>query len=265
MLAMLRRFAAGILSTALIALVVIAQSASAADAKSLKALLIAGGCCHEYDKQTEILKKGLEARANVEVTIVYTPDKSTAARFDIYENPDWADGYDVVIHDECTSDVKDMPYVQNILNAHKKGIPAVNLHCAMHCYRVGTNDWFEFVGIQSTGHGPQLPIGITFVDKEHPITKGLADWTTINEELYNNVKVLDSAKPLARGKQRFEKGDTDFVVAWANQYGKTRVFSTTIGHNTDTVADARYLDLVARGLLWSCDKLNGDYQKAQAK
>ncbi|MGH7135711.1 MAG: ThuA domain-containing protein [Pirellulales bacterium] len=243
----------------------IARTADAADAKPLKALLIAGGCCHDYGVQKDLLKQGLESRANLEVTIVYTPNKEKDARFDIYENPDWAKGYDVVIHDECTSAVTDMPYVQNILNAHKSGVPAVNLHCAMHCYRTGTNDWFEFVGIQSTGHGPQLPIGIEFVNKDHPITHGLADWTTINEELYNNVKVLDTAQPLARGKQKLEKGPKDFVVAWTNQYGKTRVLSTTIGHNNDTVADDRYLNLVTRGLLWSCDKLNDDYLKVHAK
>ncbi|HWB13657.1 MAG TPA: ThuA domain-containing protein [Pirellulales bacterium] len=242
---------------------IVATRAAAGDGKPLKALLIAGGCCHDYAKQKDILKEGLEKRVNVEVTIVYSPDTSTQARFDIYKDPNWAKGYDVVIHDECTSDVKDIPYVRNILNAHKGGVPAVNLHCAMHCYRVDTNDWFAFVGIQSARHGPQLPIAITFVDKDHPVTHGLADWTTVNEELYNNVKVLDSATPLARGKQKLENGEDDFVVAWANQYGKTRVFSTTIGHNTATVADSRYLDLVARGLLWSCDKLNDDYLKPE--
>ena len=47
------------------------------------------------------------------------------------------------------------------------------------------------------------------------------------------------------------------VVAWTNRYnGKTRVFGTTLGHNNDTVADPRYLDLVTRGLLWSVDKLD---------
>ncbi|MCA9152118.1 MAG: discoidin domain-containing protein, partial [Planctomycetales bacterium] len=38
-----------------------------------------------------------------------------------------------------------------------------------------------------------------------------------------------------------------------------RSFSTTIGHNTETVRDPRYLDLITRGLLWACDKLNDDY------
>jgi type 1 glutamine amidotransferase len=52
----------------------------------------------------------------------------------------------------------------------------------------------------------------------------------------------------------------NFVVVWTNQYGpkKSRVFSTTIGHNTATVSDARYLDLVARGVLWATGHLKED-------
>lgn len=239
----------------------------AADApKPLRALLIAGGCCHDYGQQKDILKKGLESRAHLQVDVIYTDDRSTQARFDIYKKEDWAKGYDVIIHDECSSDVKEMPYVQNILAAHKN-IPAVNLHCAMHCYRTGTDIWFKFAGIQSSAHGPQVPIAIQFVEKDHPITKPLGDWTTIQEELYNNIKVFETAKPLAKGTQKVKNRDgtekeVTYVVAWVNQYENTRVFSTTIGHNNQTVGDERYLDLVTRGLLWSCNKLESGYLKS---
>ncbi|MEW6302196.1 MAG: PVC-type heme-binding CxxCH protein [Verrucomicrobiota bacterium] len=251
------------------ALALLPGAARAAEPKPLRAMLILGGCCHDYGAQKDVLKKGLEARAHVVVDIVYNEDKSTKARFEMYEKPDWAKGYDVVIHDECSADVKDMPYVQNILNAHKT-VPAVNLHCAMHCYRVGTDDWFKFVGIHSTGHGPQEPIALKFIDKEHPILKPLEEWTTIREELYNNIKNFDTAKPLIRGLQLVPQKDgtvkpVEYVVAWANQYGNTRVFSTTLGHNTVTVADDRYLNLVTRGLLWACGKLDDkSYLKAHA-
>ena len=234
---------------------------SAADnPKPLRALLIAGGCCHDYAKQTVILKKGIEERAFVNVESAYTNDTSTKARFDVYKSPDWAKGYDVIIHDECSADVKEIPYVRNLLAAHKT-VPAVNLHCAMHSYRTGTDDWFKFVGIQSTSHGPQEPIAIDFVVPQHPIAAGLSNWTTMKEELYNNVKVFETAKPIARGKQTVKRRDgttrdEECVVAWVNEYGETRVFSTTLGHNNGTVADARYLDLVTRGLLWSCGKLD---------
>ena len=238
--------------------------------KPLKALLVIGGCCHDYAKQKDILAKGIAERANIEVTIAYDPDRTTKHLNPIYEKDDWAQGYDVVIHDECSADVKDEAVIARILKPHKDGVPAVVLHCGMHSYRSQgfpkSTPWFEFTGMPSTGHGPQLPIQITFTDKQSPITKGMPDWTTINEELYNNSagKPLDTAKVLATGKQTVKSRNgqervDDFVIAWTNIYnGNTKVFATTLGHNNATVADPRYLDLVTRGLLWSTGKLTED-------
>ena len=52
-----------------------------AEPRPLKALLIAGGCCHDYARQQEILSKGIQARANVEVDVVWTDDHSTTPKF----------------------------------------------------------------------------------------------------------------------------------------------------------------------------------------
>ena len=230
------------------------------DSRPIRALLVVGGCCHDYAMQKGILTKGISARANVQWTIAYDPDTTTSHLNPVYKNSDWAKGFDVVVHDECSADVKDLAVIDRILGPHRQGLPGVVLHCGMHCYRsegfpTAVTPWFEFTGLQSTGHGSQQPIAVSFIDKESPITKGLENWTTINEELYNNSagKVLDTAHALARGKQ----GRRDSVVVWTNLYNKkTRVFATTLGHNNDTVADSRYLDLVTRGLLWSVDKLD---------
>jgi hypothetical protein len=244
--------------------------------KPLRILLITGGCCHDYARQKDILKKGLEERANVVVDQIHTDDKSTRPPLAILGHPDYADGYDLVIHDECGADISDPTIVEGVLKPHRDGIPGVNLHCAMHCYRIGNPGspvtlgtphgyWFEYLGLQSSGHGPQEPISITFTDKDNAITHGLSDWTTIREEHYNNVRVFDTAHALAHGKQTIKQKDgksvtNDYVVAWVNEYGpkKTRVFSTTIGHNNTTVEDPRYLDLVTHGVLWATGHLNAD-------
>ena len=54
--------------------------------------------------------------------------------------------------------------------------------------------------------------------------------------------------------------EVNAVVAWTNEYGpnKTRIFSSTIGHNTETVTDDRYLKLITRAVLWSTNHLNED-------
>lgn len=264
------------ISSALLCVVslTLAPRPSAAAPPPLKVLLITGGCCHDYPVQKDLLKKGLEARANVAIDQVHTDDSSTAPPLAILGHPEYGKAYDVIIHDECAADISDAAKVEGVLKPHRDGIPGVNLHCAMHSYRIGNpNDpvalgaphgyWFEYLGLQSSGHGAQLPISIHFTDKDSPIVKSLEDWTTIKEELYNNVHIFESAHALARGQQVVKNNDgssktSDFVVAWVNTYGpkKTRVFSTTIGHNNDTVSDARYLDLVARGLLWAAGRLD---------
>jgi hypothetical protein len=261
-----------------------ALTAVAADApKPIKILLITGGCCHDYKAQKDILKKGLEARANVIVDQIHTDDSTTKPALPIYGKPDYAKGYDLVIHDECAADISDPAIIADVLKPHTDGLPAVNLHCAMHSYRFGNYQkpvadgaenakWYEYLGLQSTGHGPQEPIAISFTDKESSITKGLADWTTGKEELYNNVRVMPGNQALAKGKQvvktKTKQADgteaetekaVETIVAWTNLYqGKTRVFSTTIGHNNATVEDPRYLDLVTRGVLWATNHLNPD-------
>ncbi len=229
--------------------------------RPLKALLIAGGCCHDYAHQQAALCKGIQARANVQVDVYWTDNSTTAPILPLYEGLDWAQKYDVIIHDECAADVKDQAIVDRILLTHQT-IPAVHLHCAMHSFRTGNHAWFKHLGLQSSGHGPQEPIAINFVDTKHPITSTLSDWTTINEELYNNVKLF-GAHPLAVGKQTVTNGpqtkNEEAVVAWTNETQGARSFSTTIGHNTETVEDPRYLELVTRGLLWACGKLSPEY------
>ncbi len=246
--------------------------AEAADVKPLRVLLITGGCCHDYANQKDVLKKGLEARANVVVDQIHSVITDTKPPLSIYGNLDYAKGYDVVIHDECSADINDPAVIKGVLAPHRAGIPGVNLHCAMHSYRIGNPSepakagteramWFDYLGLQSSGHGPQQPIAIRFTDKAHALTHGLGDWTTVNEELYNNIQVSPTSKPLAHGRQTIKNKDgttkeNNYVVAWVNDFHGTRVFSTTIGHNNATVEDARYLDLVTRGLLWACGKLD---------
>ena len=248
---------------------------------TLKVLLVAGGCCHDYKTQTKLLKEGIEKRMDAEVTVVFNSDTTTKATFEIYESDDWADGYDVVIHDECSANVTEQPYVQRILAAHKAGTPAVNLHCAMHSYRWGAfrepvelgadnAGWYEMLGVQSTGHGPKTPIDLLRADTDHPVMKGFENWTTGDEELYNNVRVFSGTSVLVKGKQMTQPNKKELkknpdaqpkeqtaVIAWTNEYGpnKTRIFSTSLGHQNETVSDDKYLNFVVRGLQWATGTL----------
>src|SRR5271156_3302368 len=68
--------------------------------KPVRALLVLGGCCHDYAHQKDILTRGISRRAHVEWTVAYDPDTTTRHKNPIYDNPDWSKGFDVVVHDE---------------------------------------------------------------------------------------------------------------------------------------------------------------------
>src|SRR5438128_946933 len=71
-----------------------------ASTKPLKALLVTGGCCHDYAQQKKILSDGISARANVVWTIVHEGD-DREHKVGIYTNANWARGFDVIVHNEC--------------------------------------------------------------------------------------------------------------------------------------------------------------------
>lgn len=236
---------------------------SAAEPRPLRALLVCGGCCHDYPVQKDLLKRGIEARARVVVETVQQGGTSKESQIPLYGNADWARGYDVVIHDECFGAVADTNWIARILAPHRAGLPGVNLHCAVHSYRAAPGElWQEYLGLRSMKHGKATPIRIRTVAGTHPILRqlGWRDWTTGNEELYNNVKVFSTATILQRGSQE----EDDYAVTWVNRYGSTRVFSTSLGHFNETVGDGRYLDLVTRGLLWACNRLDSRHLRPLA-
>lgn len=229
-----------------------------AAAKPLKALLLTGGCCHDYTAQKKILSDGVSARANVTWTIIQEGGTSTKHKLSICEDPHWADAFDVVVHNECFAEVSDPAFIEKILAAHRDGKPAVLVHCAMHTYRdLKSDEYREFIGVSTRSHGPQQPLEVKNLKPDHPIMKGFPPvWTTGNEELYAIRKVWPGTTVLAQAYALDNKKDN--AVIWEHTYGKGRVFGTTLAHNNKTMSDPIYLDLFTRGLLWSCDQLADD-------
>ena len=244
---------------ALTALLAGLHTSTAADQpKPLRALMITGGCCHDYEAQKVILSEGISQRANVEWTIIHEGGTTRDHRVSVYEKPDWAKGYDVVLHNECFGGITDADFVNQIAKPHLEGVPAVVLHCSMHSYRAvdeKTDAWRRVLGVTSVRHQQKDAVSVVNLKPEHPVMKGFpGPWMTPNGELYEIVKLWPTTTPL--GQAFGTRTMKDHVCVWANEHGKGRTFGTTIGHHNETMETKVYLDLVTRGLLWSCDKLD---------
>lgn len=224
--------------------------------KPLKILLITSGCCHNYDFQSKALKEALATHAQAEWTVVNEGGKTTEGMIALYNDPNWAKGYDVVVHNECFADTKDETYIRKIVKAHYAGIPAVVIHCAMHTYRSSpvADEWREFLGVTTRRHDNQAKYPVKRLDPSSPITKNMPDnWTTPMDELYVIEKLWPNAKALASSVSLAD-GKT-YPCVWTNQYGKARVFGTTWGHGDATFSDPVYLNMVSNGILWAAGKI----------
>jgi putative membrane-bound dehydrogenase-like protein len=244
----------GLLAVSTLLVVACLPPCEARDVKPIRALLITGGC-HDYTRQKKILSEGISARASVEWTIVQQGGTTTTAKIPIYENPNWAIGFDVVVHNECFSDAADPKWTEQIVKPHRDGVPAVVIHCAMHCYRDKTDEWFKFLGVTSHRHGANYPFEVVNLAPNNPIMRGFGEsWQTPKGELYLFSKVWETATPLAHAMSRDTKQFEPCI--WTNTYGKGRVFGTTIGHHNEEMSDPVFLNLMTRGLLWAAGKLD---------
>lgn len=233
-----------------------AQSTDAASKPSLNILLITSGCCHDYDFQTKAMQLAMEERGVEAVwTVINEGGTGTSAKIDFYDDPNWAQGFDVVIHNECFAKTDDADYIRRITDPHKQGANAVVIHCAMHTYRdAKIDDWRKMLGVTSRRHEHKSNYVVDVVAKDHPIMAGFPDGhRTANDELYVIEKVWPNTTVLATSES--EKNGKEHAVFWTNRYGKARVFGTTYGHSNETFQDKVFLDTLTKGTLWAAGKL----------
>ena len=247
---------------AMIVAIMFATSSDAAERKAkLHGLLITGGCCHDYPNQKKIISVGVSQRASIDWTIIHEGGSGTSHNVSIYEKKDWHKGYDVIVHNECFAKMKDDEYIAKIANAHgDSGIGVIVIHCAMHTYRdgkEGTDLWRQMLGVRTRRHEGKKSLDVINLKPEHPVMKGFPkEWKTPNGELYMIEHTYPNTVPLAKAYGVGSK--KDHTVIWANTFGKSKVFGTTLGHHNETMNNDVWLGVLSRGVLWVTGNLTDD-------
>jgi type 1 glutamine amidotransferase len=216
----------------------------------INALLVSGGCCHDYPLQDKLLIDTINKSLPVDWTVVVQGGRGTRGSMPVYANAAWSKPFDIVIHNECLADVDDAKYIQQITSAHRGGPPAIVIHCAMHSYRAATvDDWREFLGVTTRRHTNPFAIPVKIAAKDHPAMHGFKEnWVTPVDELYVIEKLWPHATALAVAVSPEDR--KEYPLIWVNEYQGTRVFGTTLGHGNDTWNDPTFQDLLTRGFNW---------------
>jgi uncharacterized protein len=221
----------------------------------IQALVVSGGGYHDYPLQAKVLMDVVsKALPVVDWTVAIQGGRGTTGTQAVVARPDWAKGYDIVVHNQCFADTTDETLIKRITAAHRGGPPAIVIHCAMHTYRASTQDtWREFLGVTTRRHTKSHNISVKIKAGDHPIMKGFkADWTTPIDELYVIEKFWPTSTALASAVS--PEDQKEYPLAWVSNYGGTRVFGTTLGHGNDTWNDPTFQDLMVRAFKWALNQ-----------
>ncbi len=113
----------------------------------------------------------------------------------------------------------------------------------------GTGWWIggeamKLVGGHANWHPAGLEFSVEIADREHPITRGLGDFT-VTDEIY--MSAWDPAIHVLATATCF---DRQFPMAWSHKYGDGRVFYTTLGHDSSTFRNPAVQQMLINGTRW---------------
>lgn len=222
---------------------------------SINALYLTGGGWHDFERQKELVPDGLSAHLNslnINWTIVHEGKGDPEHKPSVLRKANWAEDYDVIVHNHAFGRVEDADFVKHAVE-HHKGTPAVLIHAANHSYRYSqpADPWFELIGLQSMRHEDARPLTVENIEPDHPIMVGFPEqWETpVEDELYVVENVWGDITPLAQVYG--EETDKYHPVIWTNELQGTRVFSTSLGHHNEMYEQPEFLGMIAEGLLWA--------------
>lgn len=219
----------------------------------IRAMLIAGGCCHDYPAQAATLMKLFQNDLPIDWTFHYLAWGNNRSAPALYDDPEWYRGYDIIVHNDCFTPPDSLVserYLSNAAAATRSGVPAVVIHCAMHTFRDEPGDlWRGILGVHSEHHTPVHNIPVKVLAPQHPVMAGIRPgWVTPTDELYILERVLPGTVPLAFGVD----GATgrEHALVWVHEKG-ARVFGTTLGHTPETWSDPVFQQLLKQGFRWA--------------
>ncbi len=251
-------------------------STANAKEKVFKTLVVDGQNNHKWQESTPLIKATLESTGRFQVDVATSPAKGgDMSQF----NPKFSD-YDVVVSNyngEPWSDATSKAFVDYV----RGGGGFVSVHAADNSFP----DWQEYnamIGVGGWGgrneksgpyvrwregkfdrdaqagrggsHGKRHPFEVIVRDTSHPITRGIpTSWMQAEDELYAELRgparsmdVLATAFSDKATGGTGEHEPTLMVI----QFGKGRVFHTTLGHDAVAMSGAGFQVTLQRGAEW---------------
>lgn len=188
--------------------------------------------------------------------------------------------YDGIIFANTTGDLP-LPDKEAFINWVKAGHAFVGMHSASDTFH-GFPPFIEMLGGEFLTHGAQVEVDAINQDQQCPACRHLPATWKVFDEIYQ-FKNFERSKVhglLTLDQHPNKKTPGDYPISWCKQYGKGRVFYTSLGHREDVwdvntppafqrknspeVALA-YQQHILGGIKWALGLLPGDARPQTAK
>jgi uncharacterized protein len=217
-------------------------------AESARVLIVTGVDYpgHKWRKTTPALKAILEEDGRLEVRVAEDPDflDSGAIR-----------NYDVlVLHfQNWETPGPGEAARENLQRFVENGGGLMSVHFACGAWH---GEWPEFEkiigrvwrGREGSQHDPRGRFMVQITDREHPVTRGLDDFET-DDELYTCLAGEAPIRVLAQATSKVDQ--REHPMAFVREYGKGRVFLTTLGHDVKALQSGSAPQLLRQGCAWA--------------
>ena len=224
--------------------------------KSRKALLLTGNNhpAHPWKETSTEIKSAIESRADFHVDI--STNIEDLSQYDLKD-------YDALILNYANWENPDElsePSKNSFVNYLKQGGGLLVIHFANGAFhfslpKAGESDWPEYREIvrrvwnhdADSGHDKYGEFVVHISNDNHPITSGVADFSTL-DELYFNQKGDRPIEPLLSARSGVTGKDEP--LAWVYNYGEGRVFQTLLGHDVKSFSSPEFQLILSNAINW---------------
>ena len=221
-------------------------------------LLISGGPVHDFDASSAALVD-LLSEAGVQSTVFDDPHEAVDA---LDQRPDswdlvtvnalrWQMGSErhADLRDRWAFSLRDDEAETLERHVHNGG-GLLACHAAAICFDANPR-WAACIGAtwnwDRSSHPPRgsALISPTAAGRHHPLTTGIAEFTTV-DEIYGFLDQDPDLVPLLTSPH----GGTDHPVLWARRVGRGRVVTDLLGHDAAAMAQPDHREILRRAARW---------------
>jgi type 1 glutamine amidotransferase len=196
---------------------------------------------HVWKETAPALNVVLEADKRFQVTIVEDPGFLASDELFQFD--------EIVLHFKNYDPIPQEDKAKaNLTEFVRRGKGLVVVHYASGAFE----NWPEFRNLvgrtQGKRHDKRGPFTVKIVNRDHPITKGMEDFQT-DDELF--IELTGDRPIVVLATARSNITGNDHPMAFAFEYGKGRVFHTTLGHDARAIRMSGAAELIRRGAAWA--------------